>query len=351
MTRALHPIILPILLASLGVPSIAAEKIPDYRAKLFTQAAAEAKTGHPEQARNTVRQLLKTDPSNVRALKMLAGLDDLLRDYESAFSNYQKALSKSSADWELELGMARASMQMGRFKQAIIILKKLAERHPDEPKIWLNLALAKVGTGENDEAEGAAEKAISLGGQTQSAMRVLAEIKLDTSQGAFAKELGHMLLASNAKDRDNYLFVLQCMAHTKSTPDELDNLVDLAETNLPKDADLFYQLGHRGIVHGMVVKPKDSQSTLQTRKRTWYLVAARALNLAALSAPQNVQYHMELARLLAELGMNHAAAHEVNVARQLDPTIKLTKKLERAIQVSDNDIAGRLKLMLNSNRK
>ena len=336
---------------NLSSESRAAKALPAQQKELplpdscLLEAQSLAQNGKLAEARKLTQSYLKKAPKSLEAVAFLGTIDEALGNYAEARESYKRLLTLAPDVWQARLGLARTNLKLSEYRAGVDELTKLSQEHPDEAKVWLNLSLAKLETGDLDDAEDAAKKAILFDPSSLAPVKLLAEIKFQSSQVRYARELALAILKREPKNSENYKFLLKCMAFTRVVPEELNDVIDIAQDN-GVSSKLLYELGRQGELHALAIKPGNSLK-LTRRKNAWYLVSARAFDLACRADEKNARYHIELARVLAVLKMKQAALVEADKASRIDPNIKYGKQLDAAVAAAKRDIAGRIKVCLS----
>ena len=117
-------------------------------------ADLESRTGHVEDARAHLRQILAASPNNIFALSGLARIELLFGDLEEAARRYQELLEltpKPLRAHYTNLGLAR--ILQGRYPEAITALHKALEIDPDSTSVNLNLAQAELAVGDRKDSQ------------------------------------------------------------------------------------------------------------------------------------------------------------------------------------------------------
>lgn len=312
----------------------------------LTQAEDLARQGKLAEARQVTEAYLARNPKSLEALAFQGTLSEGLADYSGARESYKRLLALAPDVWQARLGLARCNLKLTEYRAAVQELLQLSQEYPQEPKIWLNLATARLETGELDDAEDAAKRAILLEPDSIAAVKVLAEIKFQSGHPRYARELAVAILEREPRKQENYKFLLKCMSYTKTDPEDLNTTIDIAQDYMTESPELFYEFGRTAEAHAKAIKAGNSER-LSRRKNAWYLVVSRAFDLACRQNESNAAYHLELAKVLAVLRMKQAALVEAEKARRLQPDIKYGKQLDAAVAAARRDIAGRIKVSLS----
>ena len=121
---------------------------------LSSLADLESRTGHVEEARGHLRQILAASPHNIFALNGLARIELLFGDLQEAEKRYQELLAltpKPLRAHYTNLGVTRILLE--RYPEAIAVLHKALEIDPDSTSVNLNLAQAELAVGDRRDSQ------------------------------------------------------------------------------------------------------------------------------------------------------------------------------------------------------
>ncbi len=173
---------------------------PDEPAFYHLSGVVLKKQGHVQQARAAFEKGIecKNDVAVLHA--EYASLLDDLGEGEAAVAAYDRAIKLAPAMLDARIDRAlvrhRRVDAMGGYRD----LQKLSDSYPDNPRIWLNLALMARTLGFLDEAQEATDKTLSLAPSAFKALRVRAQIAVD--RGLPAIELFRKAREVSPEDRD-----------------------------------------------------------------------------------------------------------------------------------------------------
>ena len=139
----------------------AVQSSPSWR-NLMSLADLESRTGHVEEARGHLNQILRSSPGNVFALDYLARIELLFGDLHQAEQRYQDLIDQTPKPLRAHytnLGVAR--ILLGHYQEAITALHKALEIDPDNSDVNLNLAQAELALGRTRDAKSHFRKALS----------------------------------------------------------------------------------------------------------------------------------------------------------------------------------------------
>ena len=137
----------------------AAARLPSWQ-NLTLLADLEARTGHVEDARGHLQQILQGSPENAWALNKLAKIELLYGSLERAEQIYEGLIARAPHRAYLNnLGLIR--IFLGHYEDAIEAFRQALELDPDHTDVTLNLAEAELALGRRKEAEGHFRKVLA----------------------------------------------------------------------------------------------------------------------------------------------------------------------------------------------
>jgi tetratricopeptide (TPR) repeat protein len=114
-----------------------------------------------------------------------------LQAYDRAEEHFQKVLQRSPRALAARLGLVQVRLAQGRRDQAIELLEKILEDHPEQPEALNNLAYLYAQQGENlDQALDLAQRAVKLSPKNAGMRDTLGWICYQ--QGRFEEALKHL---------------------------------------------------------------------------------------------------------------------------------------------------------------
>jgi len=117
-------------------------------------AGLESRTGHVEDARKHVNQILASSPNNVWALDVLATLELFYGDLNQAEQRYKELVALTPTPQRAHYtNLAVTQILLGRYQDAITSLHKALEIDPDHVDATLNLGEAELALGHAQAAE------------------------------------------------------------------------------------------------------------------------------------------------------------------------------------------------------
>jgi len=153
-------IFVAVLTAVVVAPATEMETTPEAAAE-FEKGVVAANAGKLDEAIAHFEKSLEYDPKLTVAYEWIAYIKMQQGDADSAIVEYEKIVHATpTAEARTTLGLAY--INVGRYDDAIAILKKATSADPSLATAWNNLSLAYIRKGMLDEAENAAEKAVAL---------------------------------------------------------------------------------------------------------------------------------------------------------------------------------------------
>jgi TolB-like protein/Tfp pilus assembly protein PilF len=158
---------------------------------------------------------LVIDPENARAYTGLAWYASAEGDYQAAARHYRRALEFAPNNKSVLNNSALMLGRLGRFDDAITVLKLLTERDPLNPSSFGNLAEAFMLSGRLDEARVAVDKALALSQQSIAARIVRMNLNWRTGDYQGAMDIAVSLADEKADENesDTFRLVYRAMFH------------------------------------------------------------------------------------------------------------------------------------------
>ena len=120
--------------------------------KLLAQAARLHKEGQLEEAEKLYRQVLKNNPDNIDAMRMLAMVAATLKRFDDAERLLRRAVGIAPDFLAAVIDLGRILKEQDRFEEAIGYFKKAIEINPNNPQTHFLLAGAYAPAALNNEA-------------------------------------------------------------------------------------------------------------------------------------------------------------------------------------------------------
>lgn len=130
---------------------MAAERLPSWQ-NLTLLANLEARTGHVEDARAHLNQILKGSPNNSWALDKLAKIELLFGSLERAERIYRDLIARTPQRAHFN-NLGLILIFLGRYEDAIEAFEQALTLDPDHVYVMLNLAEAELALGRAEEAK------------------------------------------------------------------------------------------------------------------------------------------------------------------------------------------------------
>jgi len=128
-------------------------------------AAEHHKEGRVEEAERIYRRILRTNPNNVDALRMLGRLAAGARRHTDAEHLFRRALRLAPGFTGVMQDLARLLKEQSRFEEAIELLEKVVELEPGNPQAHFQLASTLAPASHTYRALEEYEKALELSPQ------------------------------------------------------------------------------------------------------------------------------------------------------------------------------------------
>ena len=130
--------------------------------KLLAQAARLHKEGQLEEAEKLYRQVLKNNPDNVDAMRMLAMVAATLKRFDDAERLLRRAVGIAPDFLAAVIDLGRILKEQDRFEEAIGYFKKAIEINPNNPQTHFLLAGAYAPAALNQEAAKEYQRTLEL---------------------------------------------------------------------------------------------------------------------------------------------------------------------------------------------
>lgn len=126
------------------------------------RGVAQVRSGEYLPAAETLRGVLEKDPGNREARIWLARALSFSGDFVGGEREYRVVLSGHREDVEARLGLADVLAWQKRYRESGTYLAMLARDRPEDPSVWRRLGTVAMWSGDEKEARGHFEKALSL---------------------------------------------------------------------------------------------------------------------------------------------------------------------------------------------
>ena len=158
--------------------------------KLLAQAARLHKEGQLEEAEKLYRQVLKNNPDNIDAMRMLAMVAATLKHFDDAERLLRRAVGIAPDFLAAVIDLGRILKEQDRFEEAIDYFKKAIEINPNNPQTHFLLAGAYAPAALNHEAVKEYQRTLELSPRHPGALLGLGNAlktigRLDEAVGAY----------------------------------------------------------------------------------------------------------------------------------------------------------------------
>ena len=163
--------------------------------KLLAQAARLHKEGKLEEAEKLYRQVLKNNPDNIDAMRMLAMVAATLKHFDDAERLLRRAVGIAPDFLAAVIDLGRILKEQDRFEEAIGYFKKAIEINPNNPQTHFLLAGAYAPAALNHEAVKEYQRTLELSPRHAGALLGLGNAlktigRLDEAVGAYHDCIG-----------------------------------------------------------------------------------------------------------------------------------------------------------------
>lgn len=204
----------------------------------LTEAFELEQSGNREEAERIYRDVLKHDPDNVDALRLLAGLATAQNEHRDAEVLLRRALELAP-----DFGRAMADLVVNLVEQekiddALEFAAKLIRIGADNPDSYLLMGNACAAAGKYDDAIAAYEKALSIAPTHPGALSGLAHNLKTVGRYDEAIETYRRCIAANPYFTETYWSLANLKTY-RFSKDELQAMEDLlAHPKIPDDAEV-----------------------------------------------------------------------------------------------------------------
>ncbi len=137
---------------------------------------------------------LERKPDDPYALLCRGAVRDQIGPRVQCVEDFQRVLEIDPSQEEARMRLARSLLELARPSEALEIIRPLAEKYPNEPKVLVTLGECQDGVGEIKEAEATARRALALDDDNEEALCLLGKVLVDQDKLEEAeKHLRHAL--------------------------------------------------------------------------------------------------------------------------------------------------------------
>ena len=147
---------------------------PDRPRAHYLLGHAREAVGQTDEALASYFRALEYDPNHVQAIARIAAIQLARSQPDQALARLDQAVELAPADGEVRLMRGQAHWKLHHLPEAIADLRDAAQRLPDRPDIYYQLALALEADHRPSDARSAAEQALRLA-PADTAVRQLSE--------------------------------------------------------------------------------------------------------------------------------------------------------------------------------
>ncbi len=131
--------------------------------ELVAQAAAHHRAGRLEDAEAIYREILRRDPRNLEALRLLALIAMKTEHYGQAESLLKRAVAIAPDFLAAWIDLSRAQLERHELQAALASIERAVQLSPHSANVHMNLANAQARSGHHDQAVASYRRAIELG--------------------------------------------------------------------------------------------------------------------------------------------------------------------------------------------
>ena len=168
--------------------------------------------GKIDEAKGALQQALLYDPSLAQPIKTFEQYFELEKDKVKTTKGNRK--NNEELDQDGEQINYIFFVEKGEYEKAILALKDLIKREPENPTYKNDLGVIYYQKGEKETACHYLEKAVELDPEKTEFLKNLADIYLEMSQFQEAQKIGEKILLSNPDDIETRLKIGYCLQQT-----------------------------------------------------------------------------------------------------------------------------------------
>lgn len=224
----------------------AADLSPVRSAKRLVYARFKLQTGHPEEARQLLEDMIKQAPDYIPALIGLVEIDLAAKKFDVSRENLTKVLARDENNFEGLLLDSRLRFAQGDMPGTVATLERMARVYPQAPRAHFQLAAAYLASGDEAKAATSLNRALELDPDYSDAVLLLAQLQIkngnaDAAISAVGRVVqkypkmsqAQLLLADAYRIRGRFNDALEIYAKLeKQTPDNEQLLLLVAATQL-----------------------------------------------------------------------------------------------------------------------
>ena len=214
--------------------------------KLLAQAARLHKEGQLEEAEKLYRQVLKNNPNNIDAMRMLAMVAATLKRFDDAERLLRRAVGIAPDFLAAVIDLGRILKEQDRFEEAIGYFKKAIEINPNNPQTHFLLAGAYAPAALNQEAVKEYQRTLELSPRHPGALLGLGNALKTIGRLDEAVKAYHDCISVKPNNGETYwsLANLKTYRFTDEQLQEMENRVqDGAGTTDKSEVNFLFALG------------------------------------------------------------------------------------------------------------
>ena len=214
--------------------------------KLLAQAARLHKEGQLEEAEKLYRQVLKNNPDNIDAMRMLAMVAATLKRFDDAERLLRRAVGIAPDFLAAVIDLGRILKEQDRFEEAIGYFKKAIEINPNNPQTHFLLAGAYAPAALNQEAAKEYQRTLELSSRHPGALLGLGNALKTIGRLDEAVKAYHDCISVKPNNGETYwsLANLKTYRFTDEQLQEMENRVqDGAGTTDKSEVNFLFALG------------------------------------------------------------------------------------------------------------
>ena len=194
---------------------------------------------------------------------MLGELLAKRKDYSTAKTYYEKALSQDAAKVVYHIRLGGAYLYLHDFNRAFEMFKSASERFPRVPEIHYFLSIAARTRGESNLALIGLKKALAINPNYADALALFGAILLDRGDLVEAEKLFRKALLANSNNYNANYNLGRLLAKQQKFVETLP-LLQRASRILPENAEVHYQLF---LTYSRLGRKADADQELEIFKR------------------------------------------------------------------------------------
>lgn len=279
--------------------NLAKTKQPGTDRFLIVVAQTQAGLGQLNDAQNTLEGVLERKPDSVEALTAAGVVASQQQNWEAASEAFSRANDLAPDRPDILYGLATAELHSNQAQRAAVHAQKLQEIVPDDLRATYVLALALFGVKKKEDAKRYAEQVLAVHPDDREMNLVMADIALNDERNlASAKAHVKNCFKLNSQDPAAFYYQGMILKMEGDIPGAIQNLARSLAGN-SQSADAQAALGSLCLQSGDLT------------------CALPALEKATQLAPEESQYHYQLALAYARIGSSDKAKEQLAVYQQM----------------------------------